>query len=97
MIEKNINLKEFVDLIRGKIQSNNNFHTFNENINHYDMSLGGCGCSRKTREKYADDKFSEKITKLDESILLEVKQALGFNSDDIISFINKDGALIKKV
>jgi hypothetical protein len=29
------------------------------------MSLGGCGCSKNTREKYAEDKYIEKIQNID--------------------------------
>jgi hypothetical protein len=61
------------------------------------MSLGGCSCSRKTREKYAEDKFIEKINKLDSNILLEVKTALGLQSEDVLNFTDKEGSLIKKV
>lgn len=97
MIEKRVDLKTFVEVIRNKIPSNNNFQIFNETVNYYDMSLGGCGCSRKTREKYADDKFVEKINNLNPNILTEIKAVFELSGEDTLIFVNKDDGLIKKV
>jgi hypothetical protein len=97
MIEKNLNLVQFASEIREKIKDPKLLSYFNDTTSYYDMSLGGCSCSRKTREKYAEDKFIEKINKLDSNILLEVKTALGLQSEDVLNFTDKEGSLIKKV
>ena len=73
MTEKNLNLQQFVTEVRNKIKDEQTLAYFNENISYYDMSLGGCSCSRKTRENYAEDKFIQKINTLPQEILINLK------------------------
>jgi len=97
MIEKNLNLSEFVDQIRNQISQHQEFSIFNDTISFYDMSLGGCGCSKNTREKYAEDKYIEKIQNIDNNTLLLFKTTLGLSESDHLNFNKKDGTPIKSI
>jgi|LauGreDrversion2_6_1035139.scaffolds.fasta_scaffold65298_2 hypothetical protein len=97
MIEKNLNLSEFVDQIRNQISQHQEFSIFNDTISFYDMSLGGCGCSKNTREKYAEDKYIEKIQNIDNNTLLLFKTTLGLSESDHLNFNKKDGTSIKSI
>lgn len=97
MIEKNLNLSEFVNEIRNQIPEHKEFSIFNDTISFYDMSLGGCGCSKNTREKYAEDKYIEKIQNIDNNTLLLFKTTLGLSESDHLNFNKKDGTSIKSI
>lgn len=97
MIEKNLNLSEFVKEARNQIPHHKEFSIFNDTVSFYDLSIGGCDCSKNTRERYAEDKYVEKIQNTDNETLLLFKTTLGFSELDHLNFNKKDGSLIKSI
>lgn len=97
MTEKTFNLIDFVAFAKENRSANNILSLFNDTITYYETSLGGCNCSRKTRENFAQDKFEEKIKSLDSEILNSIKSILNLSNDDKLMFKNKNNEIFKTI
>ena len=97
MTEKTFNLIDFVAFAKENMSQNNILSLFNDIITYYETSLGGCNCSKKTRQNFAQDKFEEKINSLDAQILNSIKTILNLSSDDKLMFKNKNNEIFKTI
>jgi hypothetical protein len=97
MTEKTFNLIDFVAFAKENMSGNNILSLFNDTITYYETSLGGCNCSKKTRQNFAQDKFEEKINSLDTEILNSLKTILNLSSDDKLMFKNKNNEIFKTI
>lgn len=97
MITKDFNISAFAVFIRDHIKQNNILSLFNEVVAYYDASLGGCSCSRKTREKYAESKFIKIINEAPNEVLSLIKTIISTEHPVILEFKNNSGEIFKKI
>jgi hypothetical protein len=97
MITKDFNINTFSVFIRDHIRQDNLLSLFNEVVAYYDASLGGCSCSRKTREKYAESKFIDIINKAPDEVFPLIKTIISSESPVTLEFKNKSGETFKKI
>jgi hypothetical protein len=97
MITKDFNINTFSVFIRDHIRQDNLLSLFNEVVAYYDASLGGCSCSRKTREKYAESKFIDIINKAPDEVFPLIKTIISSESPVTLEFKNRSGETFKKI
>jgi len=97
MITKDFDIKTFSIFMKDHIKQNTIFSIFNEIIAYYDSSIGGCTCSRKTREKYAESKFIDIINKTPNEVFPLVKTIISSESPVTLEFKNNSGETFKKI
>jgi hypothetical protein len=97
MITKEFNINTFSIFIRDHIKPDNLLSLFNEVVAYYDASLGGCSCSRKTRENYAESKFIKIINEVPNEVFPLIKTIISTENPVILEFKNNSGEIFKKI
>jgi hypothetical protein len=89
------NLESFVEFLKkNNFNSHQRLNKFSEVVKFFDNSLGGCGCNKNTRVKFANDFYFNFIKESTDHIDGVIFKELSFSKQ--IVFVDKNNTIIKQ-
>jgi len=91
IIEKYLNISDFSQLYKNNHEE---LDYYKDVLKYFEASIGGCSCSRKSRQEYANYKFIEIVSSSIDEQLSRVKLAANVHR---VKFVDMHGNIFKEI